>query len=176
MGLRLYTELPLPPISRSIGWRRPHSFCVRRRSQFLKLQGRWATPAKVSFPLCLPSSMGSLRWSTAGKTVENKKGGAASVAAPPIFAIVRDYNPPVKNQRFLPAPFTQGGLFARYSVRRATTGSFLAALRAGIIPEISVSIILIPMRIKATGMGRMVRRLGISVRYWTMASMGMHRR
>ena len=41
-----------------------------------------------------------------------------------------------------------------YSVRSATTGSFLAALREGIMPEKSVSAILMRMRTTATEGGR----------------------
>ena len=51
-----------------------------------------------------------------------------------------------------------------YSVRRATTGSFLAALREGMVPAISVSITLMPTRIAAALIGRMALRLGMPVR------------
>ena len=40
-----------------------------------------------------------------------------------------------------------------YSLRSATTGSFLAALREGIRPEISVSRTLMPTRMTAAGSG-----------------------
>ena len=45
------------------------------------------------------------------------------------------------------------GRRALYSLRRATTGSFLAALREGIRPEINVSRTLMPTRITAAGRG-----------------------
>ena len=45
------------------------------------------------------------------------------------------------------------GRRALYSLRRATTGSFLAALREGIRPEIKVSRTLMPTRITAAGRG-----------------------
>ena len=41
-----------------------------------------------------------------------------------------------------------------YSVRRATTGSFLAAERAGITPAKEVSTTLMPTRMAATSQGR----------------------
>ena len=45
------------------------------------------------------------------------------------------------------------GRQALHSLRRATTGSFLAALREGIRPEIKVSRTLMPTRITAAGRG-----------------------
>ena len=50
-----------------------------------------------------------------------------------------------------------------YSVLRATTGSFLAALREGISPEISVRKTDMPTRMTAAPMGRKAFRVGISV-------------
>ena len=41
-----------------------------------------------------------------------------------------------------------------YSVRSATTGSFFAALAEGIMPAISVKTTLMPIRIRATGKGK----------------------
>ena len=55
-------------------------------------------------------------------------------------------------------------LFVIYSLRSATTGSFLAALREGIIPAKRVKITLMPMRIRATGRGRTAFRLAMPVK------------
>lgn len=45
-----------------------------------------------------------------------------------------------------------------YSVRRATTGSFLAALREGMMPEIRVRPVLMTTSMMATGMGSLALR------------------
>lgn len=57
-------------------------------------------------------------------------------------------------------PFLQS---TGHSVRRATTGSFLAALREGIIPEKSVSPVLMRIKIRATWGGRYALRVWIPV-------------
>ena len=64
------------------------------------------------------------------------------------------------------SPPAKGGPFlqsAGHSVRRATTGSFLAALREGIIPEKSVSPVLMRIKIRATWGGRYALRVWIPV-------------
>ena len=50
-----------------------------------------------------------------------------------------------------------------HSVRRATTGSFFAALREGIMPETRVSSTLITTNMRATWIGRIALMLLISV-------------
>lgn len=53
--------------------------------------------------------------------------------------------------------------FIVYSVRNATTGSFLAALLEGITPAMSVKVMLIITRITATGTGSTALKLLIPV-------------
>ena len=50
------------------------------------------------------------------------------------------------------------GAFYDYSVRKATTGSFFAALREGMMPAIKVRITLIAIRMRATDMGSCARK------------------
>ena len=59
-----------------------------------------------------------------------------------------------------------------YSVRSATTGSFFAALAEGIMPAISVKTTLMPIRISATGKGKIASRLLIPVRVLIIKFMG----
>ena len=59
-----------------------------------------------------------------------------------------------------------------HSLRRATTGSFLAALREGIRPEMSVSSTLMPIRTRAAGRGSTALRLPAPVTACITALMG----
>ena len=59
-----------------------------------------------------------------------------------------------------------------YSVRSATTASFFAALAEGIMPAISVKTTLMPIRIRATGKGKIASRLLIPVRVLMIKLMG----
>ena len=63
-----------------------------------------------------------------------------------------------------------------YSERRATTGSFLAALLLGIMPANMVSTILSSIKITATSTGSIAFKLGIPVSARIMALMGIHSR
>ena len=63
-----------------------------------------------------------------------------------------------------------------YSVLNATTGSFFAALLDGMIPAISVSTMLIAIRISAAGIGRNALKVLIPVRWCKMRLIGMHSR
>ena len=63
-----------------------------------------------------------------------------------------------------------------YSVLRATTGSFLAALRDGMMPAISVKSTLITTSTAAVTGGRAALRLPMPVSLWRMRFIGMQRR
>ena len=64
--------------------------------------------------------------------------------------------------------------FIDYSLRSATTGSFFAALREGIIPEISVKPILIATRIIAAPIGRYACKVAKPVSANKMRLIGTH--
>ena len=66
--------------------------------------------------------------------------------------------------------------FFFYSLRRATTGSFLAALREGIRPEIRVRKTLMAIRMMAAGSGSTAFRVWILVTACITMLMGMHSR
>ena len=63
-------------------------------------------------------------------------------------------------------------LISVYSVLRATTGSFFAALAEGIMPAMSVKTTLMAMRMSATGRGKIASRLLIPVRVLMIKLMG----
>ena len=73
-----------------------------------------------------------------------------------------------RQKRKLPTPFFVYGYpeirKPDYSLLRATTGSFLAALLEGMIPAISVRPMLISTRATAAPIGRIAWRLAIPVR------------
>lgn len=66
--------------------------------------------------------------------------------------------------------------FINYSVRRATTGSFFAALLEGIIPAKSVKIMLMQTKAIAIVGGKIALRLVIPVRCCKIIFIGMHNR
>lgn len=66
--------------------------------------------------------------------------------------------------------------FVHYSVLNATTGSFLAALLDGIMPEMRVSNTLIKIRTRATPIGSCAFRLVNSVKWKRMRFIGMQSR
>ena len=82
-------------------------------------------------------------------------------------------NPP-RRIYFIACSLSENTLF--YSVRSATTGSFFAALREGIMPAKSVRSTLMPTRIAAAPMGRCAFKVAISVSLCRMMLMGMQRR
>lgn len=63
-----------------------------------------------------------------------------------------------------------------YSVLKATTGSFLAALLDGITPAINVKSILITIRMIAVGTGNIALRLLKPVNLCSIRLIGMHNR
>ena len=77
---------------------------------------------------------------------------------------------------FLSRSFSPSHQNINHSVLSATTGSFLAALREGMIPEIRVSMTLMTTRMTAASMGRKARRLAMSVSAYRIMLIGMHRR
>ena len=62
-----------------------------------------------------------------------------------------------------------------YSVRKATTGSFFAALLDGIMPAKRVSITLIMTNMTATGTGRTALSPLIPVKWCKIALIGIHK-
>ena len=65
---------------------------------------------------------------------------------------------------------------AFYSVRRATTGSFFAAARDGIIPLMSVNEMLIAIKINAVGTGNTALKFAIPVKACKIALIGIQSR
>lgn len=63
-----------------------------------------------------------------------------------------------------------------YSVLSAVTGSFLAALRDGIIPAMSVKQILIATSIIAAPIGNIAFKVSIPLILWSIKLIGMHNR
>ena len=63
-----------------------------------------------------------------------------------------------------------------YSVRKAVTGSFFAAIKDGIKPEINVSTMLISTKITEPCQGIIAPRLSISVSARTIRLIGKHNR
>ena len=61
-----------------------------------------------------------------------------------------------------------------YSLRKAITGSFLAALRDGIMPEYIVSTTLIAINIIAAGKGRTAFKFESPVRFSKIMLIGIH--